>query len=151
MCNKVFMYHSKILRHLTCHVWPSLGHNQSWLQQIKREREPSKAGGFHILQRGVPDLNTGERLPLYGADFCKRWFCAYLMKAGGMSLFMIWSSVVCTVSLPTWKTQSHHHQQDSGSVCGAGRRLLMFIDLQFPGPYTTWPSSSRPLPCPSVP
>lgn len=31
--------------------------------------------------------------------------CAYFMNAGGMSLFMIWSSVVCTVSFPTWKTQ----------------------------------------------
>lgn len=29
--------------------------------------------------------------------------CAYLINAGGMSLFMIWSSVVCTVSFPTCK------------------------------------------------
>lgn len=35
----------------------------------------------------------------------KKTICAYLIKAGGMSLFMIWSSVVCTVSFPTWRTQ----------------------------------------------
>lgn len=95
----------------------------------EREREPSRASGFHILQRGVLDLYTGESLALYRADFCQRWFWAYLMNAGGMSLFMIWSSVVCTVSFPTWKTQNHHHQLDWGSICGAGRRLPIFIDL----------------------
>lgn len=99
------------------------------------KKEPEQGCWSHILT-----------LSLYYFIFIMQCIGSYLIKAGGMSLFMIWSSVVCTVSFPTWKTQNHAIKKTSNyttdwlfyaSICG----------LRIREPVVSLRSFYHPSPC----
>lgn len=61
----------------------------SYIQNVTRQIPTAK--------EVVPDIETG--FCIHNTRFTKK--LVYLINAGGISLFKIWSSVVCTVSFPT--------------------------------------------------